>query len=217
MKHLNTGNQYAQTNLGFHQYKRLIRKIILSLETGASLSLSIWDKIGVSRSSGLMCRKAKRNVRLVIRRSRVRSPPESATFFRGDWSRTIFSGHSLPSADSRRAVSFWHKNVHKFWLPRNGQVNWPAQHDLNSVDWAVKLQTKQQQMCNFTLVFVVSAWHEPIPFIWGTVFPARLYVRPAKTQISMRIRAVWSEPSYDTLSKGNRIYYSFGTERLKEK
>ena len=73
-------------------------------------------------------------------------------------SRTIFSGHSLPSADSRRAVSFWHKNVHKFWLPRNGQVNWPAQHDLNSVDWAVKLQTKQQQMCNFTLAFVVSAW-----------------------------------------------------------
>ena len=37
----------------------------------------------------------------------------SATFFRGDWSWNIFYGHSLPSADSRRAVvSFWRKNVH---------------------------------------------------------------------------------------------------------
>ena len=35
------------------------------------------------------------------------------TFFRGDWSWNIFYGHSLPSADSRRAVvSFWRKNVH---------------------------------------------------------------------------------------------------------
>ena len=32
---------------------------------------------------------------------------------RGDWSWNIFYGHSLPSADSRRAVvSFWRKNVH---------------------------------------------------------------------------------------------------------
>ena len=31
----------------------------------------------------------------------------------GDWSWNIFYGHSLPSADSRRAVvSFWRKNVH---------------------------------------------------------------------------------------------------------
>ena len=53
-------------------------------------------------------------VRLETRRSRVRSPPRSATFFRGDWSWNIFYGHSLPSADSRRAViSVWRKNVHK--------------------------------------------------------------------------------------------------------
>ena len=39
--------------------------------------------------------------------------PRSATFFCGDWSWNIFYGHSLPSADSRRAVvSFWLKNVH---------------------------------------------------------------------------------------------------------
>ena len=52
-------------------------------------------------------------VRLEIRRSRVQPPPRSATFFRGDWSWNIFYGHSLPSADSRRAViSLWRKNVH---------------------------------------------------------------------------------------------------------
>ena len=52
-------------------------------------------------------------VRLETRRSQVQPPPRSATFFRGDWSWNIFYGHSLPSADSRRAVvSFWRKNVH---------------------------------------------------------------------------------------------------------
>ena len=52
-------------------------------------------------------------VRRETRRSRVQPPPRSATFFRGDWSGNIFYGHSLPSADSRRAVvSFWRKNVH---------------------------------------------------------------------------------------------------------
>ena len=52
-------------------------------------------------------------VRLETRRSRVQSPPRSATFFRGDWSWNIFYGHSLASADSRRTVvSFWRKNVH---------------------------------------------------------------------------------------------------------
>ena len=41
------------------------------------------------------------------------SPTEVGNFFRGDWSWNIFYGHSLPSADSRRAVvSFWRKNVH---------------------------------------------------------------------------------------------------------
>ena len=51
-------------------------------------------------------------VHLETRRSRVQPPPKSATFFRGDWSWNIFYGHSLPSADSRRAVvSFWRKNV----------------------------------------------------------------------------------------------------------
>ena len=52
-------------------------------------------------------------IRLETRRSRVKPPPRSATFFHGDWSWNIFYGHSLPSADSRRAiVSFWRKNVH---------------------------------------------------------------------------------------------------------
>ena len=60
-------------------------------------------------------------VRLETRRWRVRPPPRSATFFRGDWSWNIFYGHSLPSADSRRAVvSFWRKNVHNTGKPLRG-------------------------------------------------------------------------------------------------
>ena len=35
-------------------------------------------------------------VRLETRRSWVRPPPRSATFFRGDWSWNIFYGHSFP-------------------------------------------------------------------------------------------------------------------------
>ena len=50
---------------------------------------------------------------LETRRSGVGPPPRSATFFHGDWSWNNFYGHSLRSADSRRAVvSFWWKNVH---------------------------------------------------------------------------------------------------------
>ena len=52
-------------------------------------------------------------IRLETRRSRVQPPPRSATFFPGYWWWNIFYSHSLPSADSRRAVvSFWRKNVH---------------------------------------------------------------------------------------------------------
>ena len=52
-------------------------------------------------------------IRLETRRSWVQHPPRSATFFCGDWSWNIFYGHSLPSAESRRAVfSCWRKNVH---------------------------------------------------------------------------------------------------------
>ena len=56
-------------------------------------------------------------VRLVIRRSGVRSPPGPATVFRGDLSGYIFFSHSLPSTDSRRlVVSFLRKNAHKYRL-----------------------------------------------------------------------------------------------------
>ena len=40
-------------------------------------------------------------------------PAGLTKFFHGDWSWNIVYGHSLPSADSRRAtVNFWPKNMH---------------------------------------------------------------------------------------------------------
>ena len=58
-------------------------------------------------------------VQLETRRSRVQPPPRSATFFRGDWSWNIFYGHSLPLADSIRAVNccqFLAKECAQYWL-----------------------------------------------------------------------------------------------------
>ena len=49
------------------------------------------------------------------------TPAEVGNIFRRDWSWNIFYGHSLPSADSRRAVvSFWRKNVHNTGKPLRG-------------------------------------------------------------------------------------------------
>ena len=46
----------------------------------------------------------------------------SVTFFHGDWSWNTFYGHSLPSANSIRAVvNFWRKNVHNTGQPLRGQ------------------------------------------------------------------------------------------------
>ena len=74
--------------------------------TAVTSNLFIQNCAGLGGSVGC-------SVWLETRRSRVQPPPRSATFFHGDWSWNIFYGHSLPSADSRRAVvSFWRKNVH---------------------------------------------------------------------------------------------------------
>ena len=44
-----------------------------------------------------------------------------ATFFHGDWSWNNFYGHSLPTADSRRAVvRYWWKDVHFLLVKRLG-------------------------------------------------------------------------------------------------
>ena len=60
-------------------------------------------------------------VRLVARRLRARSPAGSAIFFRGDWSWNTSNSHSVPSADSRKAVvSFLRKNAHNTRLPLGG-------------------------------------------------------------------------------------------------
>ena len=80
--------------------------VILSLPLIQEGQLSVSGKAGLGGSVGCA-------VRLETRRSLVQPTPRLATFFRGDWSWNIFYGHSLPSADSRRAVvSFWRKNVH---------------------------------------------------------------------------------------------------------
>ena len=50
---------------------------------------------------------SRMRVRLMIRRSRIRSPLCLATFFCGDWSWNIFCSHSFPSTDSRRAQKYW--------------------------------------------------------------------------------------------------------------
>ena len=56
------------------------------------------------------------HIRQVIMWLQVRSLPGSVTLFTGDGARSIFYGHSPPFADSRRAVvSFWGKNVYKYW------------------------------------------------------------------------------------------------------
>ena len=55
----------------------------------------------------------------------------------------IFYGHSFPSADPGRAVVSFGNREDKPAHEKCGQVNWPAQHDLSSVDCAVKLQTNQ--------------------------------------------------------------------------
>ena len=48
----------------------------------------------------------------------VRPPPGWQDSFVEIWSWNIFYGHSLPSADSRRAVvSFWRQNVHNTGYP----------------------------------------------------------------------------------------------------
>ena len=86
--------------------------IICHIET---MEMSLWNALcNEARYTHRRPRwRSWMRVRLETRRSRVRPPPRSATFFRGDWSWNIFYGHSLPSADSRRAVvSFWRKNVH---------------------------------------------------------------------------------------------------------
>ena len=90
----------------------------------------IEDPLYISVSIQGLYRTLWMRVRLETRRLRVRIPPRSATFFRGDWSWNIFYGHAFPSADSRRAVvsadsrravvSSWRKNVHNTGEPLRG-------------------------------------------------------------------------------------------------
>ena len=61
--------------------------------------------------------------------------------------------------EGRAVVSYWQKYLHKVLVNHWGQslprekcekVNWPAGHDLNHVDWIVKLEIKQTKCPNVT-------------------------------------------------------------------
>ena len=85
-----------------------------SLPQGFQHSNRVWEQIAQDQAKwwGLIRRGASE---YEAKRTRSRSPGQGTclTFFRGDWSWNIFYGHSLPSADSTRAVvTFWRKNVH---------------------------------------------------------------------------------------------------------
>ena len=109
-----------------------------------------------------------------VRKSRVQPPPRSATFFRGDWSWNTFYGHSLPSADSRRAlVSFRY-----VWLGKlTARSTWP-----HWVDWAVKPQYKQ------TNVFEVNFPDQPAQICCLI----RKFALPCNDSISRQWRS-WSD------------------------
>ena len=80
-----------------------------------------------------------------------------------DWSWLNVCGHSSFHWIKKAIFSYWQKYVHKVSvncleeglnLPRKkyDKVNWPAQHDSYSVDWAIKLQTKQTQNLKFKIL-----------------------------------------------------------------
>ena len=93
-------------SLGWGNERLLTKMAAMPIYGKTFKNLLLQNRTGLGGSVGYA-------IWLETRRSRVQPPPRSATFFRGDWSWNIFYGHSLPSADSRRAVvSFWRKNVH---------------------------------------------------------------------------------------------------------
>ena len=90
--------------------------------------------------------------------------PQDHSDVPSDGSRNNFYGHSLPATDSNRAVvSYWQKYQHLVLvkhlgsLPRNSVDMTLARHDLNSVDWAIKLQNKQTKKC---IRFVFIIWRQ---------------------------------------------------------
>ena len=91
-------------------------------------------------------------VRLETRRSWVQPPPRSATFFHRDWSWNNFYDHSLPSADSRRALSVSGQRMRTILVNRLEDKACPVNVWLGKlttldmtplVDWAIKPQHKQ--------------------------------------------------------------------------
>ena len=96
------------------------------------------------------------------------------TFFCGDWSWNHSSGHSLPIADSSKAVvSYWQKDVHQVLvnclglsLPRKSVVRLTDHLVMTIVvDWDVKPLNKHtnKQYCSIWLnsyTFLIRCWWE---------------------------------------------------------
>ena len=75
-------------------------------------SLTDLDKSYIDITERTRLKLGWMHVRLVFRRSRVRSS-DPAAFVCGDGSQNHFYGHYLPTTDSNRAVvSYWRKEVH---------------------------------------------------------------------------------------------------------
>ena len=94
---------------------------------------------------------ARSDARLPGMRTVAGSIMDLGTFFCLDWSWNHFYDHSLPTADSSRAVvSYWRKDMYLILvnslgsLPRNSVVRLSDRHDMTIVvDWHVKPQIKQ--------------------------------------------------------------------------
>ena len=120
----------------------------------------------------------------------IQFPLGLATFCRADWSWSIFYNHSLPSADSRRAVvSFWQKNVHKYWLNLQNQVV----HMIHNA-WKrplCSLWTKQAQIS----LHICADWSGPLLLAYRISGYYRIYWQTVKAMIRPQMhRLIWAFP-----------------------
>ena len=96
-------------------------------------------------------------------------------FFHWDWSWNHFCSHSLPTADSSRAVSYWRKDVHLVLvnllgsLPRNSVVKLTDRLDMTIVvDWDVKPQNQTKYLSG-QLGWAMEWWRWVVLCPWSII------------------------------------------------